>query len=70
MTTIICDATKKPIRNPRRDVNYFFVMDKLLSADAMYDLYDKVSATMARKPKYSFKEYKTIFRATLERMCS
>ena len=70
MTTIICDATKRPIKNPQRNVNYFFVMDKLLSAEAMEDLVETVKATMAKKPIYSFMEYKKLYISTLKRICS
>ena len=70
MTKIVCDATNKEIKNPRRDFNYFTVLGRNLSADAKFELDDTVRVKMAKRPRYSYEEYKKVYAATLDNMCS
>ena len=70
MTKVICDATRKEIKNPHRDYNYFAILGRNISAEAKYDLDETVRAAMARRQRYSFEEYKQVYTATLEKMCS
>lgn len=70
MTKIICDITRKEIKNPHRDYNYFAILGRNISAEAKYDLDDTVRAAMAKRSRYSFEDYKKVFMATLEKMCS
>jgi hypothetical protein len=69
MTHLICDATRKTIKNAKKDVNYVVIMGKTLSMDAKYDLLQRVSNAISRKPEFSFTEYKRIFANTLLKMC-
>jgi hypothetical protein len=69
MTKIVCDATRKEIKNPRRDFNYFTVLGRNLSADAKFELDDAVRMKMAKKPRYSFEEFKKVYTDTLDKMC-
>ena len=70
MTKIICDVTRREIKNPNRDYNYFSILGRNLSADAKFDLDETVRAAMARRGHYSFQEYKKVLAATLDKMCS
>jgi hypothetical protein len=70
MTKIICDVTRKEIKNPHRDYNYFSMLGRNISAEAKYELDEAVRAAMIKRQRYSFEEYKQVYAATLEKMCS
>lgn len=70
MTKIICDITRKEIKDPHRDYNYFAILGRNVSAEAKFDLDNSVRAAMAKRPRYSFEEYKQVYGAYLDKMCS
>ncbi len=69
MTQIICDYTKKAIPNAERGVNYVTVLDKNLSMDASEELEKRVRSEMKKKSTYNFREYRTVYKDTLYKMC-
>ena len=69
MTQVVCDYTKKVIPNAERYVNYVTVLDKNLSMAASDELELRIRKKMKALPKYSLKDYREVFRKTLNDMC-
>ena len=70
MITVTCDACKKTIPNAVREKNYTTVLDKNLCLPCREELKNLVSEQMAKKPRYTLKDYKKILTQSLNKMCS
>ncbi len=68
MTSIVCDACKKAVKDGRRDWNYFTILDKDLCEPCHDELRDAVKAQMRTRQSYQFKDYQDTLAKNLTAM--
>lgn len=75
METIRCDITGKEIKSdiadsPVPNMEVFYIADKTISLQGKQKLDDTVDAEMKKKDKFSFSEYKNVYRKQLDKLCA
>ena len=66
MTQVICDVSKKVIRNAAREQNYYTFRGWTLSPEAKEQVEDIVKEEMSRRKPYTLEEYWNLYSDTIE----